>query len=507
MKLLKTIEIENIKANSKAKLDGLNDFNIIIGPNNCGKTSILETVLLFQNDTGGHPNLSCPKCHERFKSEGYQGRQLNFSSIDTYLGGSDARRKPHLRLSFYEKALESLVGKSYSKYSAINMDDEQNPNTHLSGDLIFKGDNALILEHSSPFIFGDGFNKLESSILYCPEGRLQTYKEQSIQDYVRLKRASGAMYTQWVNFISKIVDSKVNDYKGDYNLTRELEHIHETSLDRQGTGVKSVACLAIDILTSTDALLLLIDEPELGLNPYSKQLLLQFLVEKSKKKQIIITTHDPTFVNPILWKSSNVSVYLYSPYTNDYVKIDLAQSDTAPETFGGYLSHTNSLRDIHIYVEGPSDVYILQEFLRKYCHDKYKSWSEMINRVGIFHLAGDFWCHLLYTLPDTPYKCIVILDGDKRKKAEKVCQAYAEYRGNMATIKFAASTNEIQSIINNGQSHPVYCLSENRIELYLGSDNDNSPDYNKVTDGPKLAENCDVPKEISDIFDIILPEV
>ena len=37
MKLLKTIEIENIKTNPKAKLDGLNDFNIIIGPNNCGK--------------------------------------------------------------------------------------------------------------------------------------------------------------------------------------------------------------------------------------------------------------------------------------------------------------------------------------------------------------------------------------------------------------------------------------------------------------------------------------
>ena len=506
MKLLKTIEIENIKANSKAKLDGLNDFNIIIGPNNCGKTSILETILLVQSDTRGNPHLRCPKCHESSKSRSYKGIQLNFNRSDIYLDGSDAKRKPYLRLSFHEKTATQLFKESYDRFSSISMDDEQNPSTHLSGDLIFEGDNDLILAHSSPFIFEGGFDKLQSSILYCPEERLQTYKGQPIKKHIHDKNLRGNQLATWAQFFGKIVDPKIEDYTQELDLIRRLEKSYETNLEKQGSGCRSVACLAADMLSSNNAYIVLIDEPELGLNPYSKQLLLRFLLEQSKAKQIIIATHDPTFVNPILWKSSNVSVYLYSPYKNEYVKIDLAQSDTDPETFSGYLPHTNSLCDIHIYVEGPSDVYILQSFLRKYCRDKYKNWSEMINRVGIFHLAGDFWCHLLYTLPNSPYKCIVILDGDKRKKAEEVCQLYAGYRENMAKIKFAPSISEIQSISNEGSHHPVYCLSQDCIEQYLGFDNCNPPNYNKVIDGPCLAETHDVPSEISKIFDIILSE-
>ncbi|MFC2122619.1 ATP-dependent endonuclease [Bacteroidota bacterium] len=506
MKLLKTIDINNIKANSKAKLDGLNDFNIIIGPNNCGKTSILETVLSIQDIAGGVA-LRCTECRKLSNRLNATGFKLRFSADDIYLGGSNGQRKPYLRLSFHKESVKQLFEELDSKFSSIGMDHLQKPHAHLSGDLIFTGDTDLTLEHLSPFILDGGIEKLASSILYCPEGRLQTYKDQSIKDYIRGKNLSGNQLTDWTQFFRRIVDPKIDDYKQqDLDLIRKLEDSYVTQLADQGSGCRSVACIAIDILSSNNVSIVLIDEPELGLNPYSKQLLLQFLLEESKKKQVIITTHDPTFVNPILWKLSNVSIYLYSPYKNEYVKVDSVQSDTVPETFGGYLPHTNSLRDIHIYVEGPSDVYILQSFLRKYCRDKYKNWSEMMNRVGIFHLAGDFWCHLLYTLPNQPYKCIVILDGDKRKKAEEVCQSYAGCRVNMAEIKFAANINEVQAIINDGHCHPVYCLSKDCIELYLGLNGSDPPNYNKIIDGPNRAEDTPVPIEISDIFDAILAE-
>jgi len=54
----------------------------------------------------------------------------------------------------------------------------------------------------------------------------------------------------------------------------------------------------VDILFSDDEIVL-IDEPELGLNPLVKQESLKFLLAESKERQIFIATQDPTFVN--LW--------------------------------------------------------------------------------------------------------------------------------------------------------------------------------------------------------------
>ena len=503
MKLLNRIEIRDIKSNPKADLDNLKDFNVIIGPNNCGKTNILETVLSVRNATEGG-NLLCKQCEKIRSKARINARHLKLDKEDIYLGGKDTQRKPYLRISFNKNVAPKIYIESFDSFSQITMDEVENRDAHLSGDLTFTGNTDLKQEHLSPFNFNNGFSKLVSSILYCPEARLQTYKGQSIKDYIREKRLRGTQLQAWANFFNRIVDPKVEDFTHGLDIIRKLEDSYEAKLDDQGSGFRSVACLAIDLISSNSAYILLIDEPELGLNPLSKQLLLQFLLEESIKRQVIIATHDPTFVNPILWQSADASIYIYSPYKNEYVKINLTQSNSDPETFGGYLPHTVSLRDTHIYVEGSSDVYIFQSFLRQYCQAKYDNWSEMINRVGIFHLAGDFWCHLLYTLPNQPYKCIVILDGDKRKEAKEVCQIYSESNETIVKIKFAENINEIQTIIDDGHSHPVYCLSKDCIELYLGLNECNPPGYNKMVDGPKNAENIPLPREINDIFDAVL---
>ena len=44
MILLKELEIENYRNIRYARLEKLNDLNIFIGPNNCGKTNILNSI-------------------------------------------------------------------------------------------------------------------------------------------------------------------------------------------------------------------------------------------------------------------------------------------------------------------------------------------------------------------------------------------------------------------------------------------------------------------------------
>jgi len=115
--------------------------------------------------------------------------------------------------------------------------------------------------------------------------------------------------------VRDIVDSKVVTYNTTtLDFVRKLqEQDFDTPIEEQGSGIRSLICLIADIISSRQSKLILIDEPELGLNPTGKHALLRYLTKEAKEKQIFIATHDPTFVNPVLWDTDKVSVYLYSP--------------------------------------------------------------------------------------------------------------------------------------------------------------------------------------------------
>ena len=193
------------------------------------------------------------------------------------------------------------------------------------------------------------------------------------------------------------------------------------SFEEEGSGLRSLVCLIAEMLSARDAKILLIDEPELGLNPYSKLEFLRFLLEETSSRQIFVATHDPTFVNPVLWKGYNVSFYIYSVLKEEFVRVNINENREDPGTFCGYLPHTMSLKGVHIYVEGSSDVYIFGVFLRKYLKQARKNWSSILHNIGIYHLGGDNWPHFLYTTPNSPpFKCIIVLDGDKRGDEENL---------------------------------------------------------------------------------------
>jgi predicted ATPase len=368
---------------------------------------------------------------------------------------------------------------------------------------------GLNAEHFSIFIHTDIVEEIKRNILYCPEQRLQSYNDKDFVEYIRDKKLRSSQKRRWIDFLNKIVDAKIDDEKYESLIRKVDGNDLETPLSEQGSGVRSLACLAVDILFS-DAKIVLIDEPELGLNPLVKQEFLNFLLEESKGRQLFIATQDPTFVNPILWKDRNekVSVYFYSPIEEKFIKIDLKQNQEDPNTFAGYLPHTTSLKDFHLYVEGTSDAYIFQILLEKHLKEKWhKNWFEIMNKVGIYHLNGDNWKHLLYTIPKTPYRCAVILDGDKRNTTGNICDKYNALTINASKFKFCETTEDVKNIFGK-ESHPVYCLKEDCIEKYFIPDFNcaNPPrDYNKKRDGPKKAEELEeLPAEIKDIFEVIL---
>lgn len=496
--------MKNYRNIKHAKLKDLKDLNILIGPNNCGKTNILNLIdSLRKLGTGNYPYL-CDNCNILIANVSFRGISLNLNDNDFYLKDSN-KFNIILKILLNREVIEKLVPRVLNEQE--NLLEKVNIKCHDIEDTIFmenKG-NTLFGKHFSPFIHDHIIEELKRSVLYCPEERLVDYKQKSFVQYIREQELRGSEKRRWINFLNKIVDKQINDEKYETLIRKINGTDFETSISEQGSGVRSLICLAVDILFS-DSKIVLIDEPELGLNPFVKQEFLKFLLEESKQRQIFIATHDPTFINPVIWENKNVNVFFYSLLENDFRRINLKESKEDPDTFAGYMPHTTSLKDTHIYVEGSSDVYMFQIFLLKYLK-KYENWIEKWNKIGIYHLAGDFWVHLLYTVPNHPYRCLVILDGDKKQRAEEICEKLEKIDLHIPKFKFCETIKETKNIIKSDM-HPIYCLQKKCIEDYLEpKPNYKDPIYDKKRDGPKIAEKMKiVPKEISEIFNIILKE-
>lgn len=499
MIIIKGLEINNYKAIEKAKLTGMLDLNLFIGPNNCGKTSILDALeLIGKFQPGG--NIQCRQCRDHADSADIAGFACGLDSTEPYL----REKEVEISFCFDEEGIKKIIPGALEEVRKRLPRNCQQPGS--MDEIRVKGKNHLEPVHISPFCDHSILEKMKNEIVYCPDRRLDTYKKQDQREYIESKNFRGSKLQEWVNYMREIIDKSIEDHTQRIDLVRKLDgKDFETTIEEQGSGVRSLACVWADLKGADRSRIVLIDEPELGLNPINKQDLLKFLLKESLKKQVFLATHDPTFVNPVIWEKQNVAVFTYSAFKGEFVKLNINESKEDPGVFGGYLPHTTSLEDIHIYVEGSSDVYILQVFLRKALKERFEDWAKKLNRVGVFHLGGDFWPHLLHTVPKSPYRCIVILDGDKRDEAKEVCEKYISADIKVPNFEFVEQVSDLRGMMEK-EGIPVYCLKRKCIEEYLEPKPlYKNAKYRKNVEGPIKAENMEqIPDEIKSIFESIL---
>lgn len=548
MKIIENLYVQNYRNIKENSLTSFKDLNIIIGPNNCGKTSILESINCLkkiESSSGTSVDCEdhlCPVIQNAYNRTHYSEPGLDIGNISCTMQENDQYlRENRITIKYlfsstiikdkFTDAYNLNVNQFFSNITdAINnapnleTNNKQKMIKHLSDrnedmpsnsynpryTLILKqlkntGNRAPIPD-ISVYNAPDVLEFIVDKVCFIEDNRLQIYKNENLLDYLREKNLSGQQFNTLIGFLRQVVDSNIKDYKQN-SLDLENTDGFITSISEQGSGVRSLICLATDILSAEAGSIILIDEPELGLNPYAKQEFLKFLIKESKLNQIFITTHDPTFVNPILWKADSTAVYLHSLIDDSFIKVNLNENENDPATFAGYLPHTTSLKSLHLYVEGASDVYIFQTFIRKYLIQNFDNWSEQLNNIGIYHLGGENWMNMLSTIPKYPYKCAILLDGDKKEKVDSFIDKLNPIHQN---FKSCETLSDLKSALHNlndaDKSYPLYCLKNNDIESYLDSGlKSNIKNYNKKIHGPKIAEEMkDIPKEIFEIFDILL---
>lgn len=508
MVLLKEVTVRKYRKVRHATLKGLSALNILIGPNNCSKTSLLEAVnsLSKLSEIG---QFLCPTCKSQRLEKAYP-IGVSVRERDSYLG------KGHIELlfSFDEKALAGVVGTHAMQNWKKNLSKAVGDSHWDFSKLLLKQPKKettypLSSEHLSILSRSDFMGELRRLILYCPERRLSRYKdEDSITEFVKKRskeeEVSSGEARKILERINEIVGSEIIDYKPFTWELVEGKEEYKTTVENQGSGVRSLICLMFDALLMKEKgrlRLLLIDEPELGMNQTTIRKFLTFLSDELEGVQVFLATHNPTLLNPLLWRREDTSVYLFSVTDGEFVKVNLDESKFDPNTFAGYLPHTTSLKDIHFYVEGTYDVYIYQTLWSKYIRKQVRNVKErkrLLNRAGFYHLAGDNWRHMLYTIPGKPYKSIILLDGDKRNEVDDVLEKYEKSRlENLPSFTFCESASNIPELIKEEEKIPVYCIEATKIEDIFGPELKNKKEAIEAVE----TEEIEVPQDLRDIFD------
>ena len=495
MILIQELSLENYRNIKALELKGLRHLNILVGPSDCGKTNLLRAIESVFKLQYGYRRLLCKECEN--KADQIESAGLFISRDDSYL----RKDSISIKIQFNEKELEKLAGNSIrQRRKAL-----KNLECHCCEIVTLKQKDTLLLcEHFSPFTDKNIVEILNRSVLLCPESRLETYHGEKISDYAAKKNLGGATLKKLEKILNDLVDSRIiNHDPFNFDLTvREGEEEFRTAVSNYGSGIRSMICLLADILSEEKALIVLIDEPELGLNPASKYKLLGYFLEMSETKQIFMATHDPTFVNPVFWRNDRVSVYLYSVPSGEFVRVNLTENKEDPDTFAGYLPHTTSLKNIHLYVEGSLDAYIFQIFFWTYLSKEYEKWWKVFNQTGIYHLGGSFWRHLLYLIPDIPQR-LIVLDQNEKEDRQSILENYERMKlDHMPSFELCESIEQIEKILRDGRSCPLYCLQKSAIEEYLDPNPKEKKHAPKIA--WKMAKEGKIPEEIEKIFKVFL---
>lgn len=400
---------------------------IIVGGNNTGKTTIIESIQAFNNSeppsfSEGRRNK---KTNERIEISAIDNNDVIYTISTVPDGGGLTKREPD------NSSLKSYVVPSRRA-------------VEYEFDGCYKPDRDSFISSAQ-----------------CLNNKRKYSLEQYEQRLFRIaanREVFDAILTQVLgnDFKWKI---ELND-SGRYYVKYMQDGISHNS-EGIGDGIWSIFTICAALYDAKENDTIIIDEPELSIHPALQKRLMALLLEKTKMMQVIICTHSPYFISwPAIINGAHLirtvkehgDICCYNitdDNRNSFIKLfagvlhDLNQ----PHTLGLEAKEAFFLEDYIILVEGQEDVVLFKEFA-----------SELdLNFKGTFFGWGaggaakmDAFMELFKALG---FKYVVaIFDGDKEKDAQKATRKFQEYK--IVTLKADDIRDkfEKQIIIESGNS-------------------------------------------------------
>lgn len=242
---------------------------------------------------------------------------------------------------------------------------------------------------------------------------------------------------------------------------------------------------------------MIIDEPELHLHPQLQQKYLEMLkqTEKDEKIQFIIATHSPTFITP-----ETIEGVLRFGMENNFTKVTNPEINTDDKILDDkdlvrILNYTNNAKVFFakkvLMVEGETDEYFFQTFLKKYKPNNssrgiefldirgttnYNVWKTFLGKCGIkSYFIGDLDVILSEQLGiiNKTTKDTLSNDFHQDPTTQQKIVNDSSYLQNSKKdfINFIKNHNEwhnISSKLSQMESDGIFILKNGELEDYIG---------------------------------------
>lgn len=239
--------------------------------------------------------------------------------------------------------------------------------------------------------------------------------------------------------------AKLLEYFEYFNLPQfDLRGTQEVIFDEiqvifQGSGLRCIFSI-LAALTDNNTKLLLIDEPELSLEPRLQKILRDLLYEASKQKQIIVATHSHLFLN----RHDIASNYVVRKRGKNVVISPVASEEELYEITFNLLGC--SLEDLFfpnnfLIVEGSTDQVIVEKVMQLKQIDKSRLKVVAASGVSkVTNILSSVYTSLVpLVLKDSPYKNKVVVLVDRPYESidpayEKIAKALVDPSQQLFTL-------------------------------------------------------------------------
>ncbi len=329
---LNTFSITNYRSITKANKIPVGEMTILIGKNNEGKSNILKGLRLAMSVIESHARLTRAKGYHRvYNKESYHWDR-DFPIAYQSRRGNNRGTKSIFKLEFSladdevaEFKDELKMGNNGIIVITITFDIQGTPEIVVSK----QGKGSKTYNDKSRKITEFVANKLQLNYIEAIRTEQRAYKEirnlvssklfelGSEPEYIEAVNVINRLQQEKLNLIAKQVEEplkvflpninsvemKVQNENRNISLSRDFEIIiddgNPTGIETKGEGVKSLVTLALlkDRKSVQDVSVIAIEEPESHLHPGAIAQLEHVIYSLACENQVIITTHNPIFVN------------------------------------------------------------------------------------------------------------------------------------------------------------------------------------------------------------------
>lgn len=391
---------------------------VFVGSNNSGKSTIIEAIHLLNSNTNIIPSSARSIKTDKkivIEVEDESGTMTTLRSTENN-GAFVQKQINGKNVSAYSINLDTFILSSKRNFaSTFNNNSSQNRKNYKSN----VNDSDYRVENNINHNFG-------SRLLNIYENR------KKFEDCLE----------KVLNPLPKWTIESMNNSNELY-LEFSFDEIKHSS-NGAGDGYINIFNIVDALYDATENNIILIDEPEISLHPDLQRKLFSLLVEYSKDKQIIVSTHSPYFVD---WKLfSNKSKIIRLKKEGDTIKsfeltnktkqgiLKIINDYQKPHILSLNANEIFFLNDNIILTEGQDDVICYKELFKKYSYDSKASF------FGWGAGGATKMNFILDILSDLGYKKVfTILDNDQKDSLSELKTNYSNY------AFFAIAANDVRN--------------------------------------------------------------